>query len=321
MAYFDLQLNGYAGVDFNGDALDRASLEMVCRRLESQGVGGILATVITDSMSVMEARLGRIAALLEDHPSLRHIVKGIHVEGPFINPNPGYRGAHPEDAIIPADTSLMERLLAAGRGFVRLVTLAPEFDSGLRVTRLLCDRGIVVSAGHTDASLDQLRAAIDNGLTMFTHVGNGCPASMLRHDNIIQRVLSLHGKLWLCFIADGVHVPFFVLRNYLDLIGLEKTIVVTDGIAASDLGPGRYRFGRWELNIGDDLIARAPDSSHLLGSTVTMPRTFHNLTEILGLSAAAARLLMDDNPHTAFANAFRDDPVPNPVTSPASAQG
>jgi N-acetylglucosamine-6-phosphate deacetylase len=314
MAYFDLQLNGYAGVDFNGDSLNRASLEMVCQRLESQGVGGILATVITDSIGVMEARLGRIATLLEDHPKLQRIIKGIHVEGPFINPNPGYRGAHPDDAIIPADGALMERLLAAGRGFIRLVTLAPEFDSGLKVTRLLSDMGIVVSAGHSDASLDQLLAAIDNGLTMFTHVGNGCPASMPRHDNIIQRVLSLRGRLWLCFIADGVHIPFFVLSNYLDLVGLEKTIVVTDGIAASDLGPGRYRFGRWELNIGDDLIARSPDSSHLLGSTVTMPRTFHNLTEILGLSAAAARMLVEDNPHRALANAFKDDPVPSPAS-------
>jgi N-acetylglucosamine-6-phosphate deacetylase len=314
MAYFDLQLNGYAGVDFNGDVLDRASLEMVCQRLESQGVGGILATVITDSISAMEARLRRIATLLEDHPKLQRIIKGIHVEGPFINPNPGYRGAHPEDAITPADKVLMERLLAAGRGFIRLVTLAPEFDSGLRVTRLLSNMGVVVSAGHTDASLNQLRAAIDNGLTMFTHVGNGCPASMPRHDNIIQRVLSLRGKLWLCFIADGVHIPFFVLRNYLDLVGLEKTIVVTDGIAASDLGPGNYRFGRWELNIGNDLIARSPDNSHLLGSTVTMPRTFHNLTEILGLSSAAARLLTEDNPHRALAKAFKGDPVPGPAS-------
>ena len=108
MAYFDLQLNGYTGVDFNGDVLEHASLERICQRLESQGVGGILATVITDSIEVMEARLRRIATLLEHHPKLQRVIKGIHVEGPFINPNPGYRGAHPEDAIIPADTSLTE---------------------------------------------------------------------------------------------------------------------------------------------------------------------------------------------------------------------
>lgn len=83
--------------------------------------------------------------------------------GPFLNPNPGYRGAHPEDTIVPADTALMERLLTAGRGFVRLVTLAPESDRSLSVTRMLAKREIVVSAGHTNASLDQLRAAIDNG--------------------------------------------------------------------------------------------------------------------------------------------------------------
>jgi len=305
MAYFDLQINGYAGVDFNGDVLDHASLAMVCQRLESQGVEGILATVVTDSIDWMEERIARLASLVEEHDEFQRMIKGIHVEGPFINPHSGYRGAHPQDAIIPADTSLMERLLAAGRGLVRLVTLAPEGDSGLRVTRMLADRKIIVSAGHTDASLDQLCAAIDNGLTMFTHVGNGCPASMPRHDNIIQRVLSLHGKLWLCFIADGAHIPFFVLKNYFDLVGLEKTIVVTDGIAAADLGPGRYKFGRWDMNIGDDLVARSPDKSHFLGSTVTMPRTFQNLTESLGMPAADALTLIESNPQKALAHAFQ----------------
>ena len=305
MAYFDLQINGYAGVDFNGDVLDHASLAMVCQRLESQGVEGILATVVTDSIDRMEERIARLASLVEEHDEFQRMIKGIHVEGPFINPHSGYRGAHPQDAIIPADTSLMERLLAAGRGLVRLVTLAPEGDSGLRVTRMLADRKIIVSAGHTDASLDQLCAAIDNGLTMFTHVGNGCPASMPRHDNIIQRVLSLHGKLWLCFIADGAHIPFFVLKNYFDLVGVEKTIVVTDGIAAADLGPGRYKFGRWDMNIGDDLVARSPDKSHFLGSTVTMPRTFQNLTESLGMPAADALTLIESNPQKALAHAFQ----------------
>jgi len=194
-----------------------------------------------------------------------------------------------------------------------MVTLAPEYDDGLRVTRLLADKGIVVSAGHTNASLDQLQAAIDNGLTMFTHLGNGCPASMPRHDNIVQRVLSLRGKLWICFIADGVHIPFFVLKNYLDLVGYEKTIIVTDGIAASDLGPGKYRFGRWDLNIGDDLVARSPDNSHLLGSTVTMPRTFQNLTGILGLSANTARSLIESHPQNALSQAIRGSAVSSPA--------
>ncbi|MEO6912180.1 MAG: hypothetical protein ABI158_14790, partial [Edaphobacter sp.] len=165
-----------------------------------------------------------------------------------------------------------------------------------RVTRMLANQKIIVSAGHTNASLDDLRGAIDAGLTMFTHLGNGCPAVMPRHDNIIQRALSLRGELWLCFIADGAHIPFFTLKNYLDIVGLDKTIVVTDAIVAADMGPGSYHFGRWELEIGDDLIARSPDNSHLVGSTVTMQRSFQNLTGHLGFSNDAARRVLEQNP-------------------------
>jgi len=300
MEFFDLQVNGYAGVDFNSDGLSGAAVEGVCSRLESQGVDGILATVISDSLAVMEQRLRRLAGLLGERPEMRRMIRGIHVEGPFISPVDGYRGAHPADAIVPADWDAMQRLLEAGDGWVKLVTLAPEHDARAKVTRALAKRGIVVAAGHTDASLDQLQGAIDAGLTMFTHLGNGCPAVMARHDNIVQRALSLRKQLWLCFIVDGAHIPFFALKNYLELAGLEKAVVVTDAIVAADLGPGRYRFGRWDLEIGDDLVARSPDGSHLVGSTVTMTKSFENLTQRLGFSAADARLMTDANPRKAM---------------------
>jgi len=296
MGFFDLQVNGYAGVSFNGNSLDAAEVERVCARLESQGVEGILATVVTESLSVMEARLQRLAQLLRNRPALQRIIRGIHIEGPFINSMEGYRGAHPADAIRLADEGAMHRLLDASEGFTRLVTLAPECDPGLKVTRMLVDKEIVVSAGHSDASLDQLRAAIDAGLTMFTHLGNGCPIAMPRHDNIIQRALNLREKLWLCFIADGAHIPFFALKNYLELADLDRIIVVTDAIVAADMGPGNYRFGRWHLKIGDDLVARSSDNSHLVGSTVTMPKTFSNLTEHCGLSHEDAQKVLEQNP-------------------------
>lgn len=300
MGYFDLQLNGYAGLDFNGDTLDAATLQGVCDRLEQQGVDGVLATIVTDFIPVMEGRLSRLAALLDENGSLRRVIKGIHVEGPFINPCDGYRGCHPADAIVPADPAAADRLLAAGGGWVRLVTLAPECDPGQRVTRMLADRGVVVAAGHTDASLEELQAGIDSGLSMFTHLGNGCPSTMPRHDNIVQRALSLRSKLWLTFIADGTHIPFFALANYLELVGLERSIVVTDGIVASDLGPGRYQFGRWDIQIGDDLVARSPGATHFIGSTTTMPRSFHNLTAHLGYSPEDANILLSENPRRAL---------------------
>jgi N-acetylglucosamine-6-phosphate deacetylase len=255
--YFDLQVNGYAGVDFNADGLTADALHTACTALEAGGVGGILATVITDHPEAMEGRLKTLATLRERDPLAGLLIAGLHIEGPFLNEGEGYRGAHPADAIIPASVDVMERLLDAAGGLARLVTLAPERDPGLRVTRMLARRGIIVSAGHTDAGLDALRAAADAGLTMFTHVGNGCPGLLPRHDNIIQRALSLADRLWLCFIADGVHIPLFVLRSYLRLAGYERAIIVTDAMAAAGLGAGRYTLGRRVIEVGPDLVARA----------------------------------------------------------------
>ena len=294
--FFDLQVNGYAGVDFNQDGLEAEGLHRACERLEADGVGGFLATIITDHLEAMCRRLSTLAALREDDPLARRLIAGLHIEGPFLNETEGYRGAHPFDAIRPAGLDSMTRLLDAAAGLARVVTLAPERDNGFAVTRMLTARGIVVSAGHTDATLDELRGAIDAGLSMFTHVGNGCPMHMHRHDNIVQRALSLADRLWLCFIADGAHVPFVALGNYLRLARPDRSIVVSDAIAPAGLGPGRYTFGRWDIVVGDDMVPRAPDRSHFVGSGITMKQSAENLHAVLGLGDASVRRLTSDNP-------------------------
>ncbi len=197
--YFDLQLNGYRGVDFNADDLTADSCHAACADLRADGVAGVLATIITDSLNRMAARLTRIAAIHGQDPLAADVIRGFHVEGPFLHPEPGYAGAHPVKWIRPADLDAMKRLVDAAEGLLRVVTLAPENDPGLKVTRWLAQQKIVVSAGHCNPTLDQLRTAIDAGLSMFTHLGNGCPLFLERHDNIIQRVLSLADQLWICF--------------------------------------------------------------------------------------------------------------------------
>ncbi|MDF2441064.1 MAG: N-acetylglucosamine-6-phosphate deacetylase, partial [Abditibacteriota bacterium] len=182
MSYFDLQVNGYAGVDFNQDHLDADQLHRACQQLANDQVDGILATIITDDVEVMARRLSVLATLRAADPLAQRVIWGIHIEGPFLNEQAGYRGAHPLDAIRPADADVMKRLLDAAQGLTRLVTLAPERDAGSKVTRLLCDGGVRVAAGHSDATWDELNAAIEAGLTMFTHLGNGCPMQLPRHD-------------------------------------------------------------------------------------------------------------------------------------------
>ena len=107
---------------------------------------------------------------------------------------------------------------------------------------------------------------------------------------------SLADKLLIGFIADGTHVPFFALKNYLRAAGIENCYVVTDAIAPAGLGPGRYTLGRWDLLIGDDMVARSPDGSHFVGSAITMPQEWENLTRKLGLSDDEAAKLVASNP-------------------------
>ncbi len=295
--YIDLQVNGYGGHDYNQEGLTAEQFHTSCELLREHGVAKILATITTEKLDVMCRRLQRIVDYRKADKLAQEIIVGFHIEGPFISPETGYVGAHPKDSVQPATVDAMKRLLDATDGMTRLVTLAPEHDAGFATTKFLRKSGVVVSAGHCNPTVEQLSASIDAGITLFTHLGNGCPMQMHRHDNIIQRALSLVDRgLMPMFIADGAHVPFVALGNYLKLAGVERCIVVTDAVAPAGKGPGKYTMGRWELVIGEDLVARAPDGSHFVGSALMMPRVVDNLKQKLGLSDAQVRTLIVDNP-------------------------
>jgi N-acetylglucosamine-6-phosphate deacetylase len=304
MAYFDLQVNGYGGVDFNQDDLTADDLHKACARIEADGVGGFLATIITEDLSKMCARLSRLAELREKDPLAQKLITGFHIEGPFISDVDGYRGAHPKDAVRPANVDDAKRMLDAAQDLTKIITLSPECDANFATIKFLATQNVTVSAGHCNPTLDQLKGAIDAGLSMFTHLGNGCPMQMHRHDNIIQRALSLSDRLWLCFIADGVHVPFVALGNYLRAATIDRCIVVTDAIAPASLGPGRYKLARWDLLIGEDMVARAPDGSHFVGAAITMKQSERNLREKLHLNDAQLQTLLVDNPRRAIGLPF-----------------
>jgi N-acetylglucosamine-6-phosphate deacetylase len=280
----DLQLNGYKGVDFNADDLTLDRMRRACAAVRADGGGRMLATIITDRLDAMAARIARLAQLHAADADIRDVMAGIHVEGPFINAGSGYVGAHPASHVIPASPEAAGRLLDAGGGLVRLVTLAPECDEGLATVRFLAREGVCVSAGHCDASRDRLARAIDAGLTAFTHLGNGCPLSLHRHDNIISRVLALDGLKFVMVIADGVHVPPWVLASWIRQIGIHRTVAVTDGTAAAGMPPGRYTLGSREVVVASDGAAWSPDRSHLVGSTATPADIRLTLCDAVGLS-------------------------------------
>ena len=294
--YFDLQINGFAGIDFNQQNLAPVDLVMACDALASTGVTGILVTIITDSVPAMADKLQQIATMCETDETLNQMIKGFHIEGPFLSRENGYIGAHPVEHACEASLDKMKILLDAAAGKTRLVTLAPEQDPKGKVINYLAQQNIVVSAGHTNATLDELKHAIDHGLGMFTHLGNGCPRLMDRHDNIIQRVLSLASYLWISFIADGAHIPLFVLENYLSFCDLNRVVIVTDAIAAAGCPPGKYQLGDQWVTVGEDGVPRAADDSHLVGSGATMIQMIEKLKRLKTLSATDIELITRLNP-------------------------
>lgn len=264
---FDLQVNGFAGVDFNSDDVSIRQIETACEQLLAVGVDRVLATVITGPLERMCHRIQKVADAISQSPLVEQVIAGIHVEGPFISAEPGYVGAHPVAAVIPAELRACQQLCAAGHGQVRLMTLAPEVDPTGQVTRFLDAQQIVVAAGHTNASRDELLRSLDWGLRMFTHLGNGCPLTLPRHDQIINRVLSLADRLTITLIADNRHVPDFVLRLYLELIPDDNIIIVSDSISAAGLGPGEYPLGGQSIRVDGNGVAWAADGKHMAGST------------------------------------------------------
>jgi len=295
-SYFDLQVNGYGGIDFNQTNLTLEDLHTACNKLKSDGVSGILATIITADINVMRGRLQNIVEFRNQDPLVKEMIYGLHIEGPFINRENGYRGAHQKKYISETNIDDMRSLLDSAGGLTKIVTLAPEVDSKNKLTRVLTDEGIVVSAGHCNPSMDELKSAVDSGLSMITHLGNGCPQELHRHENIIQRALSLKNNLSLCFIADGIHIPFYALKNYITTAGIENCIITTDAMAAAGAKPGQYQLSNITLEVGEDGIVKEPGKDNFAGSSVTMKQSFKNLTEKLKLTKEDARKLTIHNP-------------------------
>ena len=296
--YVDLQVNGFAGADFNGDDLSAESLHRACQCLRDDGAAGFLATVITGDLEAMARRLSRLVELRQADPLATELIWGFHIEGPFISPESGFVGAHPPQHVRRANLDELKPLLEATDGLTKIVTLAPEHDEGMQLTRYLADQGIVVSAGHCNPSLEQLQAAVDAGLTMFTHLGNGCAARIERHDNVIQRVLSQSEKLWISFIADGIHVPFFALKSYVRAAGLERCVVVSDAISAAGLGPGHYAIGDKKVHVGEDRATRDEGGKYLVGSATSVSQMANDLQQHLELADAEIEQLTSLGPRS-----------------------
>jgi len=262
---FDLQINGFAGVDFQQDDLTVEDLLQAARGLRKAGCTRFLLTLITDHWPALTARLRHLRALREQAAELQAAIAGWHIEGPFLSSERGFHGAHdPSRMLDPTLEHVLELRSITGNEPL-LLTLAPERPGAIEVIALAVSLGMKVSFGHTDAPAQTLAAAVKAGATGFTHLGNACPRELDRHDNIVWRVLDTPG-LTVSLIPDRIHVspPLFRLAHR--VLSPSTIYYTTDAMSAAGAPPGRYRLGKMELEVGADQIVRQPGKANFAGS-------------------------------------------------------
>lgn len=264
----DLQINGYGGVDFQrDDHLTEGHLLSAARQLRRDGCGRFFLTLITDEWPKLISRVRAAKAIRDASPELRAALAGWHIEGPFLSPEIGFKGAHNPDVMRDATEADLRELRAVTGSDPVLLTLAPERKGSLEAIRLATSLGIVVSLGHTNASADTMRAAVNAGARGFTHLGNGIPQQLDRHDNILWRVFDTPGLIP-SLIPDTHHVSALLFRHVHRALPPERIYYTTDAMSAAGAPPGRYTIGSIELEVGADQIVRQPGKPNFAGSAL-----------------------------------------------------
>jgi N-acetylglucosamine-6-phosphate deacetylase len=273
---FDLQVNGYAGVDFNAPGLTPDDVGLAIRQLRKVGVTRFLPTLITSSLEHFAACV-RVIASESDRA-----IAGIHMEGPYISPHDGPRGAHPRTAVRDASLEDFERRQDAADGRIVLVTLAPEVPGALRLIEQLAERSVRVAIGHTAANSSEIADAVAAGATMSTHLGNGCAAVLPRHPNVIWDQLGAD-ELTASLIVDGHHMPASTVKAMVRAKGMERVILVSDSTAAAGSAPGRYRLGDVDCELDETGRVSLAGTGFLAGSSLTLDRAIANTVRFTGL--------------------------------------
>ena len=295
----DVQVNGFAGVDYNNPEESVAAIAQSLRTMFATGVTRCLPTIITGSRE-------RIAGALKNLARAKHeleaagrpegaAIEGFHVEGPHISPDDGPRGAHEREHVRPPDLEEFHRWQEAAGGLVRLVTVSPEWPQAPDYIRAITRTGVVASVGHTKATKEQIQAAVDAGATMSTHLGNGAHAVLPKTANYIWDQLA-ESRLSPSFIVDGIHIPGSFLHAALRAKGIQDSVLVTDAVMPALCKPGFYRLGGIDVELKDDNRVVLRGGDRLAGSALRMDVAIGKTVQLGDVSLRDALTMATVNP-------------------------
>ncbi len=288
----DLQVNGYAGHEFTRWDLTGEIVEQISMAMDPLGVTAYLPTVITQSHELLLHALGTIAEAIQTRPEVARRVAGIHLEGPFISAQDGPRGAHPVEFCRAPDWGEFERLQDAARGYIKLITLSPEYSSAVDFTRAAVAQQTLVAIGHTNATTPQIQAVVDAGARLSTHLGNGTHAMIRRHPNYVWDQLA-DDRLTATLIVDGHHLPPAVVKSLVRGKTAQRVVLISDmtGLAGAErLQPGLYEqsgLGAIEI-LEDGRAVVAGQRDYLAGATRPLSVGVENVQRFAGVDLAAA---------------------------------
>jgi N-acetylglucosamine-6-phosphate deacetylase len=297
--FIDLQVNGFAGVDYNNPAASHDAIAQSIRRMFTTGVTRFFPTVITGSEERITGAVRNLAAAKKQFAGAGmpegHAMAGFHVEGPHISPEDGPRGAHPLEHVRAPDIEEFKRWQDAAEGNIRLVTVSPEWDETPAYVNALVRMGVVASIGHTKASREQIRLAVEAGASMSTHLGNAAHSTLHKTQNYIWDQLA-EDRLTASFIVDGIHLPQTFLRAAVRAKGVERAVLVTDAVMPAMCQPGPYNLGQVEVELRFDGSVVLRGSERLAGSALRMDHAIANSMEMAAISLREALAMATVNP-------------------------
>ena len=285
-ALIDIQVNGFAGYALNTETVTPSDVNAIVQALWQVGTGFLCPTVTTGSFERMGNSLRAILSACAD-AKIDQSVVGIHVEGPYISPEEGPRGAHDSKHIRKPDWDEFQRWQEIAQGRIRMVTLAPELEGTIPFIEKLTANGIIVALGHTNAAKVDIDAAIQAGAKISTHLGNGAHAVIRRHPNYIWEQLAAD-ELWASLIVDGHHLPPSVVKCMMRAKGLNRCILTSDAVRFAGMPPGCYPDGHREVELTCDRCVKLVGTDYLVGSATDLTRCVENSVRFAGISLGHA---------------------------------
>jgi N-acetylglucosamine-6-phosphate deacetylase len=293
--FLDMQVNGFMGSDYSLEDLSEEHVKKIVHHLNRSGTTQHVPTIISSPRERIIRNLKVISKAIQNSEDIARSILGIHIEGPFISPVDGPRGAHNAAYVRPPDLNEFKEWQEAAEGRITIVTLAPEWEGALKFIEAITPMGVKAAIGHTAAPPDRIRAAVEAGARLSTHLGNASHPVIPRLKNYLWEQLS-EDRLMAGIICDGFHLPKSVVQVFARTKGPDRLILVSDAAYLGGLKPGLYQWNNVEVQVFEDGHLGLPGTESLAGAAHLLDWDIPRFMEFTGYTLGETIPLCTQNP-------------------------